>query len=74
MAPYSREYNTYRQKICRQAQGNTELEIKYEKILARVKKTREFVIRMTDRYYTEPVDEISGTLESASAGGITPKE
>ena len=74
VAPYSREYNTYRQKIGRQAQGNTELEIEYEKILARVKKTREFVIRMTDRYYTEPVDEISGTLESASAGGITLKE
>jgi hypothetical protein len=37
VAPYSREYNTYRQKIGRQAQGNTELEIEYEKILARVK-------------------------------------
>jgi hypothetical protein len=71
VAPYSREYNTYRQKIGRQAQGNTELEIEYEKILARVKKTRESVIRMTDRHYTEPVDEISGTVESASPGGIT---
>jgi hypothetical protein len=74
VAPYSREYNTYRQKIGRQAQGNTELEIEYEKILARVKKTRESVIRMTDRDYTEPVDEISGTVESASPGGITLKE
>jgi hypothetical protein len=73
VAPYSREYNTYRQKIGRQAQGNTELEIEYEKILARVKKTRESVIRMTDRHYTEPVDEISGTVESASLGGITLK-
>jgi hypothetical protein len=71
VAPYSREYNTYRQKIGRQAQGNTELEIEYEKILTRVKKTRESVIRMTDRHYTEPVDEISGTVESASPGGIT---
>jgi len=74
VAPYSREYNTYRQKIGRQAQGNTELEIEYEKILTRVKKTRESVIRMTDRHYTEPVDEIAGTVESASAGGITLKE
>jgi hypothetical protein len=70
---YSREYNTYRQKIGRQAQGNTELEIEYEKILTRVKKTRESVIRMIDRHYTEPVDEISGTVESASPGGITRK-
>jgi hypothetical protein len=74
VAPYSREYNTYRQKIGRQAQGDTELEIEYEKILTRVKKTRESVIRMTDRHYTEPVDEISGTVESASPGGITLKE
>ncbi len=74
VAPYSREYNTYRQKIGRQAQDNTELEIEHEKILARVKKTRESVIRMTDRHYTAPVDEISRTVESASAGGITLKE
>jgi hypothetical protein len=40
VAPYSREYHTYRQKIGKQAQNNTELEIEYEKILNRVKKTR----------------------------------
>src|ERR1017187_8495139 len=74
VAPYSREYNTCRQKIGRQAQGNTELEIEYEMILARVKKTRESVIRMTERHYTASVDEISDTVESASVGGITLKE
>jgi len=74
VAPYSREYHTYRQKIGKQAQGNTELEIEYEKILTRVKQTRESVIRMQDRHFTEPVDEISGTVEEASAGGITLKE
>ena len=40
VAPYSREYNTYRQKVGKQAQGNTELEIEYERILNRVKRTR----------------------------------
>jgi len=74
VAPYSREYNTYRQRVGRQAQDNTELEIEYEKILNRVKKTRESVIRMQDRHFTAPVDEISGTVESASPGGITLKE
>ncbi len=52
VAPYSREYNTYRQRVGRQAQDNTELEIEYEKILNRVKKTRESVIRMQDRHFT----------------------
>jgi len=42
VAPYSREYHTYRQKVGKQAQGDTELEIEYERILTRVKKTRSF--------------------------------
>jgi len=62
VAPCSREYHTYRQKVGKQAQGNTELEIEYERILNRVKKTRESVIRMQDRHSTAPVDEISGTV------------
>ena len=74
VAPYSREYHTFRQKVGQQAQGNTELEIEYEKILTRVKQTRESVIKMNDRHFTEPVDEISGTVDSASPGGITLKE
>ena len=40
VAPYSRECHTYRQKVGKQAQGDTELEIEYERILNRVKKTR----------------------------------
>ncbi len=71
VAPYSREYHTFRQKVGQQAQGNTELEIEYEKILNRVKQTRESVIKMNDRHFTEPVDEISGTVDEVSAGGIT---
>jgi hypothetical protein len=74
VAPYSREYHTYRQKIGKQAQGNTELEIEYEKILKRVKQTRESVIRMQDRHFTAPVDELSGTVDQVSAGGITLNE
>ena len=52
VAPYSREYNTYRQKVGAQAKDNTELEIEYEKILKRVKQTRESIIRMNDRHFT----------------------
>jgi len=76
VAPYSREYNTYRQRVGAQAHANhdTELEIEYERILNRVKQTRESVIRMQDRHFTNPVEEIAGTVESASAGGVTLKE
>jgi hypothetical protein len=61
VAPYSREYNTYRQRVGKQAQGNTELEIEYEKILNQVKQTRESVIRMQDRHFTNPKDLLSFT-------------
>ena len=74
VAPYSREYNTYRQIVGKEAEGNTELEIEYQKILNRVKQTRESVIKMTDRHFTAPVDEISGTIEEASPHGIKLKE
>lgn len=74
VAPYSKEYNIFRQKVGKDAQGNTELEIEYEKILKRVKQTRESVIRMQDRHFTAPVDEISGTVDQVSAGGITLNE
>jgi hypothetical protein len=74
VAPYSREYNTYRQIVGKEAQNNTELEIEYEKILNRVKQTRESVIKMTDRHFTATVDEISGTIEEATPHGITLKQ
>jgi CheY-like chemotaxis protein len=36
--------------------------------------TRESVIRMQDRHFTTPVDEIFGTVDEVSAGGITLNE
>jgi hypothetical protein len=74
VAPYSREYHTFRQKVGSRAQGNTEFEIEYEKNLTRVKKTRESVIKMNDRHFTGTADEISGTVDEVSAGGITLNE
>jgi hypothetical protein len=74
VAPYSREYNTYRQKVGAETKDNTELRIEYEKILDRVRQTRESVIKMDDRRFTAPVEEISGTVDEASPGGITLKE
>jgi hypothetical protein len=74
VAPYSREYNTFRQIVGKEAQNNTELEIEYEKILKRVKQTCESVIKMTDRHFTAPVEEISGTVEEVTPGGVTLKQ
>ena len=74
VAPYSREYNNFRLKVGKQSQSNTELQIEYEKILDRVRQTRESVIRMTDRHFTAPVEEVAGTVDSVSPGGFTLKQ
>ena len=74
VAPYSREYHNARTRVGAQVHGDTELEIEYEKILNRVRQTRESIIKMNDRHFTAPVDDISGTVEGVSAGGVTLKE
>jgi hypothetical protein len=51
VAPYSREYNIFRQKVGNDSQDNTELRIEYEKILDRVRQTRESVIRMDNQVF-----------------------
>ena len=74
VAPYSREYNLYRQKIAGQAKNDTGLQIELDKIVDRVRQTKDSSIPMDRRRFTAPVDEISGTVEKASPGGITLKE
>ena len=74
VAPYSREYHTYRQKVGSQAQGQYRTRDRIREDPQPGEKTRESVIKMNDRHFTAPVDEISGTVDSASPGGITLKE
>jgi hypothetical protein len=49
VAPYSREYNTHRQKLGSEIGDNNELRIEYEKILNRVRQTKESSIRMDNQ-------------------------
>jgi hypothetical protein len=42
VAPYSREYNIFRQAVAGQTEDNTEMRIEYERILERVRQTRVF--------------------------------
>jgi hypothetical protein len=71
IAPYSREYNLSRQAVAKQAQNNTQLRIEYEKILERVKQTKESAIQMANRHFTAPTEQIQGTISSVSPAGIT---
>lgn len=74
IAPYSREYNTARQRVLDQSRGNTALRVEYDKIVDRVRQTRDSGIRMDDRRFTAPVEEISGTVASSDSYGVELKE
>jgi hypothetical protein len=49
VAPYSREYNMYRQKVASQARNSTELQIELDKIVDRVRQTKESSILMDNQ-------------------------
>jgi hypothetical protein len=67
VAPYSREYNVFRQAVGEQSQDNTELRIEYEKILDRVRKTKDSSIRMEDQ-----VSSSCGNKTTSHARGRKP--
>ena len=74
VAPYSREYNMFRQRLSSQASNDTGLQIELDKIVDRVRQVKESSIVMDRRRFTAPVDEIEGTVAKASPEGITLKE
>jgi hypothetical protein len=74
VAPYSREYASYRSRIDRMSYGDTELRIEYEKILDRVKKMKDSVIRSDERRFTAETEELEGTITRADASGIRLEE
>ena len=74
VAPYSREYNTFRQKLSADAKYDTGLQIELDKIIDRVRQVKESSIRMDERRFTEPVEEIAGTVEEATPAGLKLKE
>jgi hypothetical protein len=74
VAPYSRQFHTFRQKVAAEAKDDTELELEYERILDRVRQTRESTIQMEERHFSAPTETINGTIAEASPRGVTLKE
>jgi hypothetical protein len=74
VAPYSREYNLFRQRVASQARNNTGLQIELDKIIDRVRQVKESSVLMDERHFTGPVDTIEGTVDQAGPTGITLKE
>ena len=70
VAPYSKEYLIYRAKIRTMAQKDTKLQIQYEHIEDQVRQMKESSLNTTQRRFTAPVENISGTIKRATAQGI----
>ncbi len=70
VAPYSREYNRIRAIVEKQAHGNPDLRAHYEQIVEQVRQTKESTLQVDQRRFDAPVDQIEGTVKSASFKGV----
>lgn len=74
VAPYSREFATMKTIVGRMAKDDTATAIEYEKIMDRVRQTRDSVVKTIERRFTAPVEEVEGTIESADERGFRLEE
>jgi hypothetical protein len=60
VAPYSRQYNKYRNIVDKESRGNPELRARYEQILEQMRQTRGSTLQVDERRFDAPVDQIEG--------------
>lgn len=70
VAPYSKEYMKYRSIIRSRAERDTNTSIEYEKTEEQVRKMKESTVRFANRKFTEPVENISGTVKRVTPKGL----
>jgi hypothetical protein len=67
---YSREYNRIRATVEKQTHGDAELRSRYEQIVEQVRQTKQSTLQVDQRRFDAPVDQIQGTVKSASFKGV----
>jgi hypothetical protein len=70
VAPYSREYNKFRAVVEKQSRGDNELRSRYERIVEQVRLTKDSTLQVDQRRFDAPIDQLEGTIKSASFKGI----
>jgi hypothetical protein len=71
IAPYSKEYMIYRAKIRGQAQKDSRLAIEFSQIEEQVRQVKESTIQFDKRRFTAPIENLIGTIKTATPQGIT---
>lgn len=74
IAPYSREFNLFKQNVGRTIGNDTETRIRYEKILDQAKQTRESILQTDDRRFTGKIERTEGTIKAITNKGIELEE
>lgn len=74
IAPYSKEYLTYRAKIRGQAFNDTKLAIEFAKTEDQVRQLKDSSVLFDQRRFTAPVENIEGTIKKATPRGIELEE
>ena len=69
VAPYSREYNRIRAIVEKQSHSDTDLRAHYERIVEQVRQVKESTLQVDERRFDAPVDQLEGTVKSASLRG-----
>lgn len=72
--PYSKQYQSLRARLDTATRNDTASRIEYEKIVDRVQKMKESVVRTDERRFSGETDDITGTIARASLGGIELEE
>jgi very-short-patch-repair endonuclease/endonuclease YncB( thermonuclease family) len=70
VAPYSREFNQVKDRLGKSIGDDTELRIRYEKILQQAQEAKDSILQTDKRRFTGKVDNITGTVKAISSKGV----
>lgn len=74
VAPWSKEYMIYKAQIRAQAQKDTGLQIKFDRIEEQVRQMKESTVQFEQRRFTAPIEKIQGRIKRATPQGIELEE
>jgi very-short-patch-repair endonuclease len=70
VAPYSREFNRVKDRLGKTIGDNTELRIRYEKILQQAQEAKDSILQTDKRRFTGKTENISGTVKAITSRGL----
>jgi very-short-patch-repair endonuclease len=70
VAPYSREFNIVKDRLGKTIGDNTELRIRYEKLLNQAEEAKKSILQVDKRRFTGDIETVKGTVKQVSPKGL----